>query len=73
MKDYQVNRSHLLFDELISKTVQYMAAKTDKSLFRVSVPNSIAEDDIQFKQQATEGEEGEMSEGEDDEESPKGN
>ena len=45
MKDHQLNRSHLLFDELISKTVQYMAAKTDKSLFRVSVPNSIAEDD----------------------------
>lgn len=45
MKDYQLNGSHILFDQLVSKTVQFMAAKTDKSLFRVSVPSSIAEDD----------------------------
>ena len=45
MRDYQENTSQVLFDQLVSKTVQYMAAKTDKSLFRVSVPNTIAEDD----------------------------
>ena len=45
MRDYQENTSHVLFDQLVSKTVQFMAAKTDKSLFRVSVPNTIAEDD----------------------------
>ena len=34
-------------------------------------PNSIAEDDVQYEQQATEGDDGEMTSGE-DEESSKG-
>ncbi|MFK7749257.1 MAG: hypothetical protein AB8B65_12750 [Kordia sp.] len=35
-------------------------------------PTSIAEEEVQFEQQATEGEDGEVSEGEGEEEKPKG-
>lgn len=43
--DHELNGSHMLFDELITRTVQYLAVKTDKSQFRVSMPNTIAQDD----------------------------
>ncbi|MDF2450086.1 MAG: hypothetical protein K0R26_2590 [Bacteroidota bacterium] len=35
MRDYQDHNNHNLFNELISKTVQYLSVKADKSFFRV--------------------------------------
>jgi hypothetical protein len=45
MKDFQDNGSHAVFDGLMSKVVQYLAVKTDKSLFRVSTRNRYTEDE----------------------------
>jgi hypothetical protein len=45
MKDFQDNSSHEVFDGLMSKVVQYLALKTDKSLFRVSTKNRYTEDE----------------------------
>lgn len=35
MRDFQDHNNHNLFNELISKTVQYLSVKADKSFFRV--------------------------------------
>lgn len=45
MKDFQDNGSHSVFDGLMSKVVQYLAVKTDKSLFRVNTRNRYSEDE----------------------------
>lgn len=45
MKDFQDNGAHEVFDGLMSKVVQYLAVKTDKSLFRVSTRNRYTEDE----------------------------
>lgn len=39
VRDFQENNSHQIFDGMLSKVVQYLALKTDKSLFRVSTKN----------------------------------
>lgn len=47
--DYAEHGNNDLFDELISKTVQYLSVKIDKSLFRVKCNNKFFEDDaIEF-------------------------
>jgi len=45
IKDFQENGSHLIFDGLLSKIVQFLALKTDKSLFRVNTKNRCHEDE----------------------------
>lgn len=46
MADHVENNSHDLFNSLITKTVQYLAVKTDKSLFQVSGPKTLAQEDV---------------------------
>lgn len=45
MQDFRDNGSHGVFDGLMSKMVQYLAVKTDKSLFRISTRNRYTEDE----------------------------
>ena len=44
--DFSRNRSHNLFNDLITKSVQYLAAKEDKSYFRVYCDNAFKENEI---------------------------
>lgn len=49
MHDYADNNNHTIFNELIHKTIQYLAVKADKSFFRVSGKNTFTENqDIEF-------------------------
>lgn len=43
--EYNQHQNHLAFDELFTKTIQYLAVKEDKSLFRVSVDNQFFENE----------------------------
>lgn len=45
MRDHEDNGSHEVFDRLLSKMVQFLALKTDKSQFRVNTDNRYHEDD----------------------------
>lgn len=45
MRDYQEHGNHELFDELIRKTVQYLAVKSDKSFFRINAPRLVNENE----------------------------
>lgn len=45
MRDFQENGNHETFDRLLSKVVQFLALKTDKSLFRVTTKNRYNEDE----------------------------
>jgi hypothetical protein len=46
---FQQSESHDSFNELITKSVQYLASKEDKSLFRIQAKNDFAEnEDIAF-------------------------
>ncbi len=45
LQDYLDHKNHKIFDELITKTVQYLAVKDDKSFFRIHCPNSFKEDE----------------------------
>jgi hypothetical protein len=45
MRDFAEHKSHKLFEELISKSVQYLAVKSDKSLFRITYPKIINENE----------------------------
>ena len=45
MTDYAIHKNHDLFNELISKTVQYLASKEDKSKFKVFSKNSFLENE----------------------------
>ncbi len=42
-RDFAEHNNHNLFNELISKTIQYLSVKSDKSFFRVSAPKIINE------------------------------
>jgi len=48
MHDYATHGSHQVFDELMSKIIQYLAVKEDKSRFRVTGENSFLENEIIF-------------------------
>lgn len=45
LQDYAANGNNQMFDELISKTVQYLAIKEDKSFFRVITKNNFYENE----------------------------
>ncbi len=45
LQDFADHGNHLLFDELILKTVQYLAVKEDKSLFKVISKNNYYENE----------------------------
>lgn len=45
IRDYEENGSHEIFDRMLSKIVQFLALKTDKSLFRVTTKNRYHEDE----------------------------
>ncbi len=45
LQDYAVHENHNLFDELISKTVQYLSVKVDKSFFKVTCKNNFPENE----------------------------
>lgn len=45
LHNYQLQGNHEVFDELISKTIQYLAVKEDKSLFRIQVKNQYWENE----------------------------
>jgi len=45
LHDYAVNNNHKIFNELISKIVQYLALQIDKSLFRVICDNDFYENE----------------------------
>jgi hypothetical protein len=45
LRDYAEHQNHNLFNELISKCVQYLAVKSDKSFFRIRAPKIIAENE----------------------------
>ncbi|MBL4587254.1 MAG: hypothetical protein JKX84_09400, partial [Flavobacteriales bacterium] len=45
IKDFEENGSHEIFDRMLSKMVQFLALKTDKSLFRVNTKNRYHEDE----------------------------
>jgi hypothetical protein len=50
LQDFAAHGNHNVFDELISKTVQYLAVKVDKSFFKVSSSSSFYENEhILFK------------------------
>lgn len=43
LSDYAINGNHTAFNSFVSKIVQYLSVKTDKSLFRVNVKNHFSE------------------------------
>lgn len=45
LQDFAMHGNHNLMDELISKTVQYLSLKTDKSFFRVKAKNNFPENE----------------------------
>jgi hypothetical protein len=45
MQDFAANGSHELFNELVSKTVQYLSVKVDKSFFRIISANNFLENE----------------------------
>jgi hypothetical protein len=49
LRDYAEHQSHTLFNELISKSIQYLAVKSDKSYFRLNAPKLVNENEaIEF-------------------------
>jgi hypothetical protein len=46
MRDFAEHGNTNLFNELLSKSVQYLAVKNDKSLFRVTAPKIINENEV---------------------------
>lgn len=46
MRDFSEHKNNLLFSELISKTIQYLSVKSDKSFFRINSPKIINENEI---------------------------
>ncbi len=50
LQDFAANNNHLLFDEFVSKTVQYLSVKEDKSFFKVRGKNNFYENEaIEFE------------------------
>jgi len=45
LQDYAAHSGHQLFDEFISKTVQYLSVKVDKSYFKIITQNSFLENE----------------------------
>jgi hypothetical protein len=45
LHDYAVNNNHNLFNELISKMVQYLSVKADKSFFKIQYKNNFFENE----------------------------
>ena len=45
MRDFAEHTNHNLFNELISKSVQYLSVKNDKSFFRINAPKTINENE----------------------------
>lgn len=45
MRDFQENNNHEKFNELVSKTIQYLAVKSDRSFFRVNAPRLVNENE----------------------------
>ncbi|MEO6303278.1 MAG: hypothetical protein ABIP51_08895 [Bacteroidia bacterium] len=45
MRDFAEHTNHNLFNELISKSVQYLSVKSDKSFFRIIAPKTINENE----------------------------
>jgi hypothetical protein len=45
MQDFAMHNNHNLFDEFISKTVQYLSVKVDKSFFKIITPSSFQENE----------------------------
>lgn len=45
LQDFADHKNHDFFDGLITKIVQYLAVKDDKSFFRIHAPNSYKEDE----------------------------
>lgn len=48
LTEYSLTKNTLAFDEIINKTVQYLALKEDKSLFRVTVNSQFFENEPVF-------------------------
>lgn len=46
MRDFSEHENFNVFNELISKTVQYLSVKSDKSFFRISTKKVIAENEL---------------------------
>jgi len=46
LQDYAAHGNHLVFDEFISKTVQYLSVKVDKSFFRIITKNNFFENEV---------------------------
>lgn len=50
LQDFAANGNHQLFDEFVSKTVQYLSVKVDKSFFKVIGKNNFFENEaIEFE------------------------
>jgi len=50
IKEFSTTAAHDAFNDILNKTIQYLALKVDKSLFRVYGQNNYAEnDDIEFE------------------------
>lgn len=48
--DYKMHQNHILFNELIQKTCQYLSLKADKDRFRVNIDNIFSENqDVVFR------------------------
>lgn len=45
LQDFAAHGNHDVFDEFISKTVQYLAVKVDKSFFKITSPSSFFENE----------------------------
>lgn len=45
LQDFATNGNHNAFDELISKTVQYLSVKTDKSFFKIQFKHNFFENE----------------------------
>ena len=45
LQDFAINGNHSLFDEFISKTVQYLSVKADKSFFKILSKNNFLENE----------------------------
>lgn len=46
LRDFAEHKNHLLFNELISKSLQYLTVKADKSVFRLNGPKIIDENKV---------------------------
>lgn len=45
LQDFSMHGNHTLFDELVSKTVQYLSVKADKSFFKIPGKNNFLENE----------------------------